>query len=65
MKLHDLDPRVAANTLRIVGQGVRNATKSANDQIKKTKAALDRPNAFGVVVLITPPFKLDRNSLVC
>ena len=64
VKLHDLDPRVAANTLRIVGQGVRNATKSANDQIKKTKAALDRPNAFGVVVLITPPFKLDRNSIV-
>jgi len=64
VNLHELDPRVAANTLRIVGQRVQNATKSANDQIKKTKIALDRPNALGVVVLITPPFKLDRKSIV-
>lgn len=64
VNLHDLDPRVAANTLRIVGQRVQNATKSANNQIKKTKSALDRPNALGVVVLITPPFKLDRKSIV-
>lgn len=64
VNLHDLDPRVAANTLRIVGRRVQDVTKSANDQIKKTKVALDRPNAFGVVALITPPFKLDRKSIV-
>jgi hypothetical protein len=64
VNLHDLDPRVAANTLRIVGQRVRNATKSANDQIKKTKVALDRPNALGVLMLVTPPFKLDRKSII-
>lgn len=64
VNLHDLDPRVAANTLRILGKRVRDATKSANTQIKKTKAALARPNALGVVVLISPPFKLDRRSIV-
>lgn len=62
--LHDLDPRVAANTLRIVGRRVQKAAKSANGQIKKTKLALGRPKALGVLALITPPFKLDRKSIV-
>lgn len=63
VNLHDLDPRVAANTLRIIGRRVQDVTKTANDQLKKTKLALNRPGAIGVVALITPPFKLDRKSI--
>jgi len=61
--LHDLPPMVAANTLRIIGKRVLIEVQAANTQIKATKAALNRPNAKGVLALITPPFKLDRRSV--
>jgi hypothetical protein len=57
-------PDLEVAFMQKVGRRVQDATKSANDQIKKTMVALDRPNALGVVVLITPPFKLDRKSIV-
>lgn len=63
VRLHDLDPRVAANTLRIAGRRVLDEAKAANAQIKATKAVLGRPNALGVIAIITPPFKLDRRSI--
>jgi len=62
--LHGLDPRVAANTLRILGKRVQTEAKAANAQIKVTKEVLGRPDALGVVALVSPPFKLDRNSIV-
>lgn len=61
--LHDLDPRVAANALRILGKRVQAEAKAANAQIKATKEVLGRPDALGVVALVSPPFKLDRNSI--
>ena len=61
--LHDLPPKIAANTLRIVGSRVQAEAKAANKQLKASKTALGRPNALGVVALITPPFKLDRDSI--
>jgi hypothetical protein len=62
-RLHDLDPRVAASTLRIVGQRVLAEAKAANKQIKATKEILAKPSALGVIALISPPFKLDRKSI--
>lgn len=61
--LHDLNPRVAANALRILGKRVQAEAKAASAQLKATKAALGRPNALGVIALISPPFKLDRKSI--
>ena len=61
--LHDLEPRVAANALRILGKRVQAEAKAANAQLKATKAVLQRPNALGVIALVSPPFKLDRNSI--
>lgn len=63
VNLHDLKPPVAANALRILGKRVLAEAKAANKQLKATKAILERPEALGVVALITPPFKLDRNSI--
>jgi len=63
IRLHDLPEKVAANTLRIAGKRVLDEAKAANQQIKATKVALGRPNALGVLALITPPFKLDRQSI--
>lgn len=64
VSLHDLPSPIAANTLRIGGKRVLDEAKNANRQIKATKALLDRPDALGVLALITPPFKLDRHSIV-
>ncbi|MDC7812811.1 hypothetical protein [Sphingomonas koreensis] len=63
-KLHDLSPAIAMNTLRIAGKRVLAEAKAANAQLKATKAALDRPEAIGLLALITPPFRLDRHSIV-
>lgn len=62
--LHDLAPPVATLALRILGRRVQDETKAANTQIKATKAVLGRPDAVGLVVLITPPFRLDRQSII-
>jgi hypothetical protein len=64
INVHDLEPKVAINTMRIVAQRVRDEAKAANRQIKATKEVLGRADALGVVAIITPPFKLDRNSIV-
>lgn len=64
VKLHDLPPAIAMNTLRIAGKRVLAEAKAANAQLKATKAALGRPDAMGLLALITPPFRLDRHSIV-
>lgn len=63
VKIADLPRPVADNAMRIVGKRVLKEIKSANQQVKATKAALDRPDALGVLALITPPFKLDRQGI--
>lgn len=62
--LHDVPSVIAEKTLRIVGRRVQAEVKNANKQIKATKAMLGRPNALGVLAIITPPFGLDRLSVV-
>lgn len=61
---HDLPHPIAANMMRIVGKRVLAEAKNANAQIKATKTMLGRPHAIGVLALITPPFRLDRRSIV-
>jgi hypothetical protein len=63
VRLDSLERPIAANALRIVGQSVQNKARKASRQLAATKNALRRPNAVGVIVLITPPFKLGRNSI--
>lgn len=61
--LHDLPVKVAANTLRIIGRRIQTETKAANKQLKASKVVLGRQKALGLVALITPPFKLDQDSI--
>ncbi|MDO8295838.1 MAG: hypothetical protein Q7T19_05280 [Caulobacter sp.] len=63
INVRDLPPPVATNAMRILGRRVQTEARAANRQIKATKAALDRPDALGVIALVTPPFKLDRQSI--
>lgn len=62
--LHDVPPIIAAKVLRIVGRRVQDEVKSANRQIRATKAMLGRPDALGVLAIVTQPFTLDRMSVV-
>ncbi len=63
ISLYDLPAPVAANTLRIAGRRVQMEAKAANRQIKATRTLLGRPDALGVLAIITPPFRLDRRSV--
>lgn len=62
--LHDIPQVIAENVLRIVGRRVQNEVKNANKQIKATKGVLGRPEALGVLAIITQPFGLDRLSVI-
>jgi hypothetical protein len=62
--LRDIPQVIAEKVLRIVGRRVQNEVKSANKQIKATKAVLGRPEALGVLAIITQPFGLDRLSVI-
>ena len=62
--LHDIPQVVAEKVLRIVGRRVQTEVKHANKQIRATKAMLGRPDALGVLAIVTPPFGLDRLSVV-
>src|SRR3546814_16795120 len=62
VKLHDLPPAIAMNTLRIAGKRVLAEAKAAKAQLKATKAALGRPEAMGLLALIPPPSRLDGSE---
>lgn len=61
--LHDVPQVIAEKVLRIVGRRVQTEVRNANKQIRATKAALNRPDALGVLAIITQPFGLDRRSV--
>lgn len=63
VKIADLPRPVATNAMRIIGRRVLDEIKAANRQVKATMQALERAGALGVLALITPPFKLDRQSI--
>lgn len=62
--LHDVPPIIAAKVLRIIGRRVQAEVKNANKQIRATKVMLGRPDALGVLAIVTQPFTLDRMSVI-
>ncbi|MGH6617136.1 hypothetical protein [Sphingomonas sp.] len=62
--LYDLPQNIAIKALRIVGKRVQREAVKANRQIRASKAALGRENAFGLLLLVTPPSGTDRQSLL-
>lgn len=61
--LHDLPVNIAEKALRIVGKRVKREVTEANRQIRASKEALGRDDACGLLVIVTPPYKLDRESV--
>ena len=59
----DLPTPVAEKAMRIFGKRVQSEVTRANSQIKASKLVLDLPNAYGLLVFITPPFRLNRWSV--
>lgn len=55
VRLHDLPPPVAEQLLRVAGAPVRKEAISARRQIVATRAALDLPDAYGLLVFVSPP----------
>lgn len=64
VRLHDLPREIAESALRIVGKRVQREAAEANRQIKASKAALGLDSAYGLLVFVTPPYKLDRHSII-
>lgn len=62
--MHDLPEAIAHKALRIVGKRVQRESAAANKQIKASAAALAMTDAYGLLVYITPPFRLDRASII-
>jgi hypothetical protein len=52
---HDLPRPVAEQALRVVGARVREEVSAAKSQIAATRQALTMPDAYGLLVMVTPP----------
>jgi hypothetical protein len=63
VRLHDLPQPVAAQLLRVVGAPVRKETISARRQIVATRAALDLPDAYGLLVFVSPPEHIGSETM--
>lgn len=64
VRLHDLPRQIAERAMRVVGKRVQREAAEANRQIKASKAALGLDAAYGLLVFVTPPYRLDRHSIV-
>lgn len=58
VRLHDLPKPVAEQALRVVGARVRKEVTSARAQIAATRTVLAMPDAYGLVVFVSPPERL-------
>lgn len=61
--LHDLPGRLAERALREVGDRVRKEVSSAGKQIGATRTILDMPEAFGLLVFVSPPDRIGHQSI--
>lgn len=61
--LHDLPLTVAERALRVVGARVRKEVSAAREQIAATRLVLAMPNAFGLLVCVTPPEQIGIQSI--
>lgn len=63
VRLHDLPKSVAEQALRVVGARVRKEVTSARAQIAATRTALAMPDAYGLVVFVSPPERLGNQTM--
>lgn len=63
IRAHDLPKPVAEQALRVVGSRVRKEVSSAKDQLAATKAALGMPDAYCLLVVVTPPEQIGVETI--
>ncbi|PTT72249.1 hypothetical protein DBR41_29755, partial [Pseudomonas sp. HMWF010] len=63
VKLHDLPKPVAEQALRVVGARIRKEVTKARRQVEATRTVLDMPDAYGLIVLISPPERLGNQTV--
>jgi hypothetical protein len=63
VRLHDLPKPAAEQALRVVGARVRKEVTSARAQIAATRIALAIPDAYGLVVFVSPPERLGNQTM--
>jgi hypothetical protein len=63
VRLHDLPKPIAEQALRVVGARVRKEVTSARGQIAATRTVLDMPDAYGLVVFVSPPERLGNQTM--
>lgn len=61
--LHDLPDHLASRALREVGDRVRKEVSSAGKQIEATRTILDMPEAYGLLVFVSPPDRIGHQSI--
>ena len=62
VRLHDLPTPIAEQALRVVGARVRKEVTSARGQITATRAVLNMPDAYGLIVFVSPPERLGNQT---
>lgn len=63
IRAHDLPKPVAEQALRVVGARVRKEVSAAKEQIAATRAVLDMPDAYGLLVVVTPPEQIGIQTI--
>lgn len=63
VRAHDLPKPVAEQALRVVGSRVRKEVSSAKEQLAATKAALGMPDAYCLLVFVTPPEQIGVETI--
>lgn len=63
VRLHDLPKPIAEQALRVVGARVRKEVTSARGQIAATRAVLNMPDAYGLIVFVSPPERLGNQTM--
>jgi hypothetical protein len=63
VRLHDLPKPIAEQALRVVGARVRKEVTSARGQITATRAVLNMPEAYGLIVFVSPPERLGNQTI--
>lgn len=63
VRLHDLPPLLADRSLRVVGKRVRVEVANAAKQIQATRDILKMPEAFGLVVFVSPLDRIGHDSI--
>lgn len=61
--LHDLSRTTAERALRVIGSRVSKEVSSAGEQVAATRAALNLPDAFGLIVFVSPPGRIGNSSI--